>query len=163
MGRIMKIIMGVVGVVIFSILIPILLPVIAALIAANVAPAFPGVTQITGLAPVLAVLGGLTSCGYLAYEGIANKGSGTSDMMRMIWGILVLFVFFVLFPIVLTSFDSMRNLMVAGNYTGSGIIPIVPMILEVGTLFGAGLLMFEGSTGKRVFHGHGGHKKSRRN
>jgi hypothetical protein len=159
----MKIIMGVIGVVVFSILIPILLPVITAVIAANVTPAFPGVTEITGLAPIIAVLGGLASSGYLAYQGIANKGSGQGDLMRMVWGTIILFVFFVLFPIIMTSFADLYTTMVAGNYTGAAIINIVPLVLEVGTLFGSGLLMFEGVTGKRAFRGGGGHHKGKKN
>jgi hypothetical protein len=83
----------------------------------------------------------------------------------MVWGIITLFIFLVLFPIIITSFATLSTAMTAGNYTGAGIVTIIPLILEVGGVFGSSLLVGEGATGKRVFKSRGGHKgkKGKRN
>lgn len=164
MSRVTKIIMGIVAIVVFSILIPIILPAIDTIIAnANIAT-FPGVSVFTGLVPLMAVLGGLGSGGFLVYSGIRDRGGSTADMMQMIWGIIVIFVFLILFPLVLDNFYTLYGLMgPPANYTGYQVIPIIPMIIEAGTLFGSGLLMFQGITGKRVWSRKRGGRKGRRN
>jgi hypothetical protein len=158
-SRIMRIIYGIVCVVIFTILIPIILPAIDEILAVSAVDTnlFPGVKEFTGLVPLIAILGGLGASGFMIYSGIKDKSGATGDMMSMIWGVIVIFVFLILFPIILTQFGALYTAM-NGTYTGAEIIPVIPLIIECTSLFGSGMLLFKGVRGSS---GGGGHKSQR--
>ena len=152
----MKIVMGVVTLVAAIILFPIILPAIEEILAGAGATHFlddfPGVEAITGLIPIIGLIGMVGAAGFMGYQGIANKG-GAYNMMRIIWGILIIFIFLTLFPLIL---DTMEDLYVAlTSYTGVEIVTVIPLIIECGAMFSGGMLMFQGVSGKS----RGGKKK----
>ena len=70
-------------------------------------------------------------------------------MMRVVMGIIVIVVSFILFPIILTALDTIGSANLT-NLTGvSSFYVVVPVILFTGMLFGGGMLTWTGIRGMR--------------
>lgn len=69
---------------------------------------------------------------------------------RVILGIVVVAISFIVFPIILEGTDTILSNANISDYTGlEAIVKIAPMLVMVGLIFGGGLLIWKGTSETR--------------
>ena len=169
-GRVKTIIYGVVTLLIFLLLLPISIGAVTAILAYTNLATFVGVEEVVGMVPILMLLEGIGASGFIMYQGIANRGAST-DVMRIVWGVVVNFIFLTFFPVMLgglyTIYDAMNGDVgppIVDPMTGYQIIPVFGIFILVSAIGAGGALSFEGATGRRIWKRRGGsshHKRGR--
>jgi hypothetical protein len=150
--------LGVATILVSVILFPIIFTGVAAVTATPNLATFTGVSTLNLLVPLLALIGLFGSGVWSIVAGARGKANTQGSIMKAVYGELIIFITLILFPIIVTAFYTLYTTD-NGTYTGfQEVVTIMPLLIFIGALFGGGLLMFQGITGRgggsRKHHKH---------
>jgi hypothetical protein len=146
-SNVMRMVMGVIIIVVSVILMPIELTAVGNIIATTTTTTFTGLNDIAMILPLVILVLIMFTGGLISYGGYKGKGTSKGELMNVVYGMVTLFIGLTLFPIIMTTFDTM--IVGAGStYTGfSDVAAIMPLIILVAFAFGGGWLMMKGARG----------------
>ncbi len=155
-SKLKGVIMGILDIVVSVLLFPIILTGVSGITGHTHIATFTGLETVALILPLVILLGMVFSGGMLAYTSVKGKAMG--NMMTHIWGVILIFVTLILFPVILDTFYSLITT-AGATYTGfASVAPLMPLVLLVAGVFSGGFLMFRGYSGGG---GHRHHKKYR--
>ena len=146
-ANVMRMVMGVVIIVVAVILMPIELTAVSGIVNDTNIATFTGVSAIAKILSLVILVLVMFSGGLISWGGYQGKSTSKGDMMKIIYGLVTLFIGLTLFPIILDTFQTLIT--TAGTtYTGfSSVAAIVPLVVLVAFAFGGGWLMIGGARG----------------
>jgi hypothetical protein len=121
---------------------------------------FTGLVSFVSLIPLLVLLGGMGFGGWTVVQGIRGQG-GDANLKGMVGGIIVIFVFLVLFELVVTQTDSIWDAVQATVHTFTGLtnfLALIPLLVLLGGMGFGGWVVFQSARGKQ-FTTSKGHRR----
>lgn len=158
-GRILRILYGILVIVFSAILMPLVFTQLSTITSANITN-FTGLSSVVPISGLVFMLEVFLSGGYMSVSGARGQTSNMSEIKNSVWGIIILYVGLILFPLVISSFNTLYPAAAALSPTLhlENIVGIFPLLIYVGMFLGGGWMMAKGAGFRR---GKGGHKKVR--
>ncbi len=134
-SKVIGIIFGVVAILVAVIFLPNQFTALTTITVANLTN-LVGVAAIAGIAPILILVLVLFEGGLVMFTGMTGAtGSGTKRIMSVIGSQIVLYFFLIMFPTIITQFNTLWT---ASPVTAQSFVGLCPLVILVGGLLGSG-------------------------
>lgn len=102
---------------------------------------FLGLGVVAGFGAFIIILGLLVSGGIFAVAGVKNqlRGAGMKDVLAVVGTVVIIIVMLTMFPTILTYTDNLiQAAITAGDNLGQVGFSIIPIVIYIGVIAGAG-------------------------
>lgn len=141
MKHVNGLVMGIMTLVVTLIMSPIILTANATIGSANITN-LTGMSSIDDIGPIVIILGMLTSAGLFAWSGVKGGSSvSRKDMMVSVGTAVTMVIALTMFGIIISSCNTLYAA-AAGSTALQSFIGIIPLLVYVGIIIGAGAVQY---------------------
>ncbi len=145
-SKFMGIMMVVIGIVVSAILLPMQTTACTTITGSNNITNLTGLSTVVPIVPLFILVMVFFGSGMLGYSLYKGSSVGVNHILRLVMGQLVIFFSLTIYPIIITSFNTLWT---ASSVTVQPVVGIIPLVILVALVFGSGWwLMLKGTTGK---------------